>query len=208
MTDPTGETSRNLQRLTAGDRSALAELFREFRPTLRRLVELRLVGPLTRRVDPSDVLQETYLDASQKLTAYLSHPRVSLFVWLRGLTLDRLAKVQRRHVGTKGRAVSCELRLPEASSLSLGRNLLAAGPTPSRIVEQDELRRQVTGALQQLGDRDREVLVMRHFEGMTNVQVAEALGLSDSAASMRYGRALKRLKEILTARLDHGESTA
>ncbi len=204
--DPTPDGQRAWERLCAGDKTALAELFGQFRPQLRRLVELRIVGPLTSRVDPSDVLQETYMDASQKIGNYLTDPRVSLFVWLRGLTLDRIAKVQRRHLGTQSRAASRELRLPAESSLALGRRLLAGGSTPSRIVEREELRRQVTAALRQLNDRDREVLVMRHFEGMNNSQVAEALEIGASAATMRHGRALKRLKEILTAQLPPGES--
>ena len=148
------------------------------------------------------------MDASQKIDTYVSDPRVTLFVWLRGLTLDRLMKVQRRHLGTQSRAVMRELRLPAESSLALGRSLLAGGPTPSGIVERGELRRQVAAALQELNDRDREVLVMRHFEGMSNVQVAEALGIGASAATMRHGRALKRLKDILTARLPPGESSS
>lgn len=169
---------------------------------------MRISGPLTSRIDPSDVLQETYLDATQKINGYIANPRASLFVWLRGLTLDRLAKTQRQHLGTQSRAMSRELRLPAETSLELGRQLLSAGSTPSRIVERDELRSQVTEALQELGDRDREVLVMRHFEGMTNTQVAEALEIGASAATMRYGRALKRLKDVLTSQLASGESSA
>jgi len=147
------------------------------------------------------------MDASRKIDVYVSDPRVSLFVWLRGLTLDRLAKIQRRHLGTQSRAISREFRLPEQSSLELGRRLLAGGPTPSRAVEREELRRQVSAAMRQLHERDREVLVMRHFEGMPNSQVAEALGIGESAATMRHGRALKRLKDILTTLLPREESS-
>lgn len=205
--DSASQSKRAWDRLRAGDKTALAELFGQYRPQLRRLVELRIAGPLTSRVDPSDILQETFMDASRKIDGYVRDPRVTLFVWLRGLTLDRMAKVQRQHLGVQSRAVSRELRLPEESSLALGRRLLAGGPTPSRVVEREELRRQVTAALRQLHDRDREVLVMRHFEGMNNAQVAEALEISPSAATMRHGRALKRLKDILTARLPSGDSS-
>jgi len=206
--DRSTDAHRAWERLQSGDKAALAELFGQYRPQLRRMVELRIAGPLTSRVDPSDILQETFMDASQKIDNYVSHPQVTFFVWLRGLTLDRLAKTQRRHLGTQSRATGRELRLPEESSLALGRRLLAGGPTASRLVEQDELRRQVTAALRQLNDRDREVLVMRHFEGMSNSQVAEALAIGASAATMRHGRALKRLKDILTARLPTGESSS
>ncbi|WP_145423312.1 sigma-70 family RNA polymerase sigma factor [Symmachiella dynata] len=205
--DQSTDGHRAWARLRSGDKTALAELFGQYRPQLRRMVELRIAGRLTRRVDPSDILQETFMDASQKIDAYVSDPRVTLFVWLRGLTLDRLLKVQRRHLGTQSRDILRELRLPAESSLALGRQLLAGGPTPSGIMEQGELRRQVAAALQQLNDRDREVLVMRHFEGMSNLQVAEALEIAATAATMRHGRALKRLKDILTARLPSGESS-
>ena len=202
------DARRALERMRSGDMTALADVFGHYRPQLRRMVDLRMAGPLSSRVDPSDVLQETYMDATRKIDGYVHDPRVSLYVWLRGLTLDRLAKVQRLHLGTQSRALGRELRLPEASSVALGRHLFAIGTAPSRNLERDELCRQVTQALQQLTDRDREVLVMRHFEGMTNSEVAEALGIGASAATMRHGRALKRLKDILSARLSAGESSS
>jgi RNA polymerase sigma-70 factor, ECF subfamily len=202
------DAQQALQRMRGGEMVALAEIFGVFRPQLRRMVDLRMTGPLSARVDPSDVLQETYMDANHKIHDYLQNPRVSLFVWLRGLTLDRLAKVQRRHLGAQCRALGRELRLPEESSLALGRQLLAGTQTPSRIMERDELRRQVSDALQELNDRDREILVMRHFEVMTNSEVAEALDIGVSAATMRHGRALKRLKDMLSSRLSGGGSSA
>lgn len=206
MTD-SADAQQALQRMREGEMAALAEIFGVFRPQLRRMVDLRMTGPLSARVDPSDVLQETYMDANQKIHDYLRDPRVSLFVWLRGLTMDRLAKVQRRHLGAQCRALGRELRLPAESSLALGQLLLAGGQTPSRIVERDELRRQVSRALQQLNDRDREILVMRHFEVMSNSEVAEALDIGVTAATMRHGRALKRLKDILSSQLSGGGSS-
>lgn len=206
MTD-SADAQQALQRMREGEMAALAEIFGVFRPQLRRMVDLRMTGPLSARVDPSDVLQETYMDANQKIHDYLRDPRVSLFVWLRGLTMDRLAKVQRRHLGAQCRALGRELRLPAESSLALGQLLLAGTQTPSRIVERDELRRQVSRALQQLNDRDREILVMRHFEVMSNSEVAEALDIGVTAATMRHGRALKRLKDILSSRLSGGGSS-
>ena len=185
------------RRLACGDSQALAEAFGYFRPRLRSMVQMRLDPRLAARVDPSDVLQEAYLDAAQQVQAYVARPRVMLYVWLRGLAWERLLKVQRRHLGTQRRAVGRELSLPAESSIMLARQVFAQGPTPSEAMQQDELRQRLLRGLEQLHPVDREVILMRHFEGMSNNEVAEALGVKPAGATMRYGRALFRLKELL-----------
>jgi RNA polymerase sigma-70 factor (ECF subfamily) len=159
------------------------------------MVQLRLDHRLAGRLDPSDVVQEAYLDASRRVADYVRHPRVPLYVWLRGLLWDRLLMSERRHLGAKCRSVRREL--PADDSVMLGQRLLADQTSPSQRMMIDELRRRVQDGLDRLDPMDREVLLMRHFEEMTNGEVAQALGLSDSAASMRYGRALFRLKHVL-----------
>ena len=193
------DTEMWLSRLRDGETAVLAELFGYYRPRLRRMLQLRIGRQLAVRVDPSDVLQEVYLDATNKVTHYLQDPGVSLFVWLRGLTFDRLLKLQRHHLGAERRAAERELRLPERSSAVLALKLLAPGGRPSSAAVQAELQGRVQRALNVLGQADREVILMRHFEEMSNKEVAEALGLTASGATMRHGRALSRLKEILEA---------
>lgn len=183
--------------LQAGHASRLADLFALFRPRLRQMVRLRMDSRIAARLDPSDVLQEAYLDAARQLGHYLKQPGVDVYVWLRGLTWERLLNVQRAHLGAQCRSVSRELQLPPESSIHLARQLLATGPSPSQGLMQEELRQRVQSALAQLAVDDREVILMRHFEEMSNREVAQALGLTDSAATMRHGRALFRLKEIL-----------
>jgi RNA polymerase sigma-70 factor (ECF subfamily) len=156
------------------------------------------------RLDPSDVLQEVYLDATRKIHGYLHDPRVSLFVWLRGLTFDRLLKLQRHHLGAQCRAADRELQLPERSSAALARQLLAPGVRPSTALLKAEIQDRVQQALNKLDPADREVILMRHFEEMSNNEVAEVLGLTVSGATMRHGRALSRLKQILKADLSSG----
>jgi RNA polymerase sigma-70 factor (ECF subfamily) len=206
MTDETPHTSACLQRVRTGDTAALADLFHAFRPQLRRMVELRLDGRLAARLDPSDVLQEVYLDMAGQMDCYLRQPKVNFYVWLRGLTWERLLKLQRRHLGAECRAIGREQALPLESSGALARQLLAPTASPSDALVQEELRHRVQLALAKLDDSDREVILMRDFEGMTNGEVAQTLVLSASGATMRYGRALYRLKEILTADWPAGES--
>jgi RNA polymerase sigma-70 factor (ECF subfamily) len=115
----------------------------------------------------------------------------------------------RRHLGTKMRGAAQEISLhrgawPQASSVSLAAQLLGAFTSPSRAVIRAETQLRVQGALNSMDPIDREVLALRHFELLTNGEVAQVLGLSKAAASNRYVRALKRLKEILSAIPGHG----
>ena len=195
-----------LRRLQDGDTTALAELFGHCRARLRQTIQLRMGTELAVRFDPSDVLQEVYLEATRKIDRYVKAPEVSPFVWLRGLTWDRLCRLQRHHLGTECRAAVREIRLPDHSSATLVQQLLApvAGPRTAAVTR--ELRDRVHHALDLLDDTDREVILMRHFEEMSNDEVAEVLGLSPSAATMRHGRALMRLKEILESFFSPGAS--
>jgi len=201
------QTTGLLQRLHAGDRDALAGLFEYYRARLQTMLRLRMDTRLAGRLDASDVLQEAFLDAARQVQAYLRQPRVAFYVWLRGVAWERLLNVQRQHLGAQCRAVDRELVLPGDSSAMLARSLLARGPSPSEALLQEELRQRLQRALAKLDPEDREVILMRHYENMSNGEVAQALGLGDSGATMRYGRALFRLKEILVGDLASGEST-
>ena len=195
MHDESAQTTW-LERLRAGDEAALGPLFQHYRPRLRRMVKMRMDPRVAGRVDPSDVLQEAYLDAERRVARYLEKPAVSCFVWLRGITCDRLLKTHRRHLETAQRTALRELQLPEASSVLLAATLSPA-TSPSRAAARDEIRRRVEQAILGLDAKDREVVLLRHFEELSNAQVAEVLGLTESGASMRHGRALFHLKEIL-----------
>jgi RNA polymerase sigma-70 factor (ECF subfamily) len=199
-------TSELLERLRAGDRDALAALFTSYRPRLRQMLRLRMDGRLAARVDPSDVLQDAYLDAVRQIDGYVRRPQVAVYVWLRGLTWERLLNLQRQHLGARCRAIQREVPLPLESSAMLARALLAPGPSPSQALVQEELQCRLQAALACLEPEDHEVILMRHFEEMSNNEVAQALGLSASGATMRYGRALIRLKEILVAARTAGEA--
>ena len=185
-----------LERLRNRDSAALGELFELHRQGLERIVRLRIDPRLAARVSPEDVLQETYLDAARQFHRYLENPGVSFHIWLRGLALERLFNLARDNLKAQRRAVGQEIRLPERSSALLCLQLGAAGTSPSQHLSRKELRERVRLAVTRLEESDREVILMRHFENLSNGEVAEALGLTDSGATMRYGRALCRLKEV------------
>ena len=189
----------------SGNAGALEKLFTAVRPRLQQMVSLRIGAQLQARLDPSDVLQEAYLDAEQKIGRYLQQPTVSSFVWLRGVTFDRLAKLQRQHLGTQGRAVARECRLPENSSGHLAQHLVARTETASAVLSRKEVHRQLQLAIDGLSDEDREVILMRHFEELTNLEVAETLGIKPTTATMRHGRALARLRKQLSKQSAFGD---
>ena len=191
-------TENQLAALRAGD-VALHDVFEQLRPKLRRTVRLRLAPNLAARVDPSDVLQEAYLEAQQRVSEYLKEPSVGIFVWLRGLVWDRLLKARRAHVETKMRSVDREERieLPGDASLAIATSLT----TPSEKMAAAELRAAVRNSIHELAEPDREVILMRYFEHMTNAQIAEALSITPAGATMRHGRALSRLKDVLQRQL-------
>jgi len=207
MTAEPPQTMDLLARIRTGDQNALAELFNFHRPRLQQMVQLRMDRRLAARVDASDVLQDVYLDADRQIKSYLQQPRVAFYVWLRGLAWERLLNLQRDHLGAQCRAVSREMPLPAESSALLAKALLAHGPSPSQALMQEELRWGLQSALQRLDPEDREVILMRHYEEMSNTEVAQALGLGASGATMRYGRALFRLKQIWLSDSPSGESS-
>jgi RNA polymerase sigma-70 factor (ECF subfamily) len=193
--DQSTETDRLLERVQSGDRSALGALFAGHREYLRRLVDLRMDDPLRRRVDASDVIQETQLVATRRIGHYLSNPSVSFRLWLRQTAIDQLVNLRRHHVQAQKRSVMLEARLPDKSSILLVQSLFAG--RPSRILHQRELFEQVQDAVQGMGESDREILLLRHFEELTNGEIGELLGIDTDAVSKRYGRAIRRLREKL-----------
>jgi RNA polymerase sigma-70 factor, ECF subfamily len=196
-------TEELLQQARQGDAAAVEQLLARHREPVRRLIDLRLDRAIVQRVDASDVVQEVLLEASRRLEEYLHKPAMPFHLWLRHIARDHIIDAHRRHQQAQKRGVHREQAMQrpawsERSSLELAAQLLDPERTPASAALQQELQRQVDQALTQLGADDREVIQMRHFEQLNNRDVAAALGLTDAAASMRYLRALRRLRELLT----------
>jgi RNA polymerase sigma-70 factor (ECF subfamily) len=198
----TDEGSGLLRRAAGGDQEALRALFSRYSDRLKRMVHLRLSRRLAGRVDDSDVLQESYLEASKRLDEYLREPSIPFFLWLRNMTAMKLAEVHRRHLGTQLRDADREVTLhrgglPMADSVSLAAQLLGNFSAPSQAAIKAETRLVVQEALNSMDPIDREVLALKHFEQLTTTEIAEVMGLSKAGAGSRYLRAIKRLREIL-----------
>ena len=193
------ETTRLLEQVRDGDRDAFEKLFARHRPYLRQVVSLRLDPKLRARVDASDVVQETHLEAVRRLPDYLERRPMPFRLWLRKTAYERLLMIERHHVDAQRRAVGREVALPDRSSLQLFGQLLAASSTPSQQLSRAELAHRVRQAVARLADIDKEILLMRNLEGLSNHEVAQVLEIAPAAASQRYGRALLRLRKLLLA---------
>jgi RNA polymerase sigma-70 factor (ECF subfamily) len=202
MASDPSNTDDLLSRARDGDAAALADLFAHYRDRLRGMVRLRLDRRLQGRLDPSDVLQEAYLDFSKRFGEYAADPKMPFYLWLRFLTGQRLIDLHRMHLGARMRDANQEVSLyrgalPQASSVSLAAQLLGRLTTASRAAIRAETQIRVQEALNSMDAMDREILTLRHFEMLNNEETALVLGIKKSAASNRYIRALKRLKDIL-----------
>jgi RNA polymerase sigma-70 factor (ECF subfamily) len=202
MTETQTTTEDLLRRAAAGDAAALGALFAHYRDRLRQMVRLRLDRRMAGRLDASDVLQEAYLDVARRFPEYAAAPAVPFYVWLRELTGQRLIDLHRRHLGTKIRDAGQEVSLyrgalPQASSASLAQHLLAGLTSPTQAAVRAEMQLKLQEALNSMDPMDREVVVLRHFEELNNIETAAVLGIEPSAASKRYLRAIRRLKANL-----------
>jgi RNA polymerase sigma-70 factor, ECF subfamily len=165
------------------------------------MVDLRMDRALVRRVDASDIVQDVMVEANRRLTEYLGNPTMPFHLWLRHMAKDRLIDAHRRHRVSQRRSLDREQPLaahdPDRSTLELAAQLCDQELTPAAAATWQELQRRFHDAVEQLEEQDREIVLMRHFEELSNQDVAQALGLSGAAASMRYLRAMRRLRALL-----------
>jgi RNA polymerase sigma-70 factor (ECF subfamily) len=206
MWPDSSQTQELLARARQGDAPAVNELLDRHREALRRMIDLRMDRVVQRRVDASDIVQDVLVEANRRLAEYLQNPVMPFHLWLRHMARDRLIDAHRRHRKAARRSIDREQSLVAAryldqSSLDLAAQLADRELTPAAAATWNELQRRFQAALDTLDEQDQEVILMRHFEHLGNSEVAQALGLSEAAAGMRYLRAMRRLR----AKLDEKE---
>ena len=195
------EISRLVELARNGDQAALAQLLHLHEARLVRMVELRLDASLRRRLDPADVVQEGLLEAVRRFPEWCPQKDLPFQVWLRLIVAQSLAELQRRHLGAHMRDALREVPMQQSrSGLSAGNAadaFLASITSPSQAAQREELRGRVLAALEGLEELDREILALRHFEGLSNEEAAAELQITPAAASKRFLRALTRLRPAL-----------
>ena len=202
MSDSGDEDLRRLQGAGAARQEVLGELLERERPRLRRMITLRMDERLRERIDASDVVQEAFVEVTARMSDYLRDPVMPFHLWVRLTAGQQLIAHHRQHLEAQMRDVSKQVSIdraptPQVSSVAVADLLLAADTTPTGAAVRGELREQLVGALEEMSALDREILVLRHYEQLTNGDVARLLGISKTAAGNRYVRALRRLGRIL-----------
>ncbi|HVC98566.1 MAG TPA: sigma-70 family RNA polymerase sigma factor [Pirellulales bacterium] len=196
------QTQELLAQARLGDVAAVNSLLDRHREALRRMVALRMDRALQQRVDASDIVQDTLMEANRRLREYLSDPRMPFHLWLRHIARDRLIDAHRRHRAAARRSVDREQPLVapgylDQSTMDLAAQLCDRELTPAAAATRHEMERRFQAAIEQLDEHDREVILLRHFEQLSNQETAQVLGLSEPAAGMRYLRAVRRLRAML-----------
>ena len=167
-----------------------------FRGRLERMVAIRLDKRLAGRIEAADVVQDTFAEALRRWPGRTDE--LDDYLWVRLLTGQRLTQVYRFHLGAAQRDAGLEQPgIPDASSAAMASAFLDRGPSPSAVAMGREGIDRLRAALDEMSVTDREVLAMRHFEGLANNEIAAILDLSEQAASVRYVRAVRRLRDVL-----------
>jgi RNA polymerase sigma-70 factor (ECF subfamily) len=192
------ETCDLLERVGAGEARALDRLLRRHRRELRAFVEVHLDPRLRARVDPSDVVQDTQLEAVRRMDDYLRRRPMPFRLWIRKQAFERMLRLRRDHLERGRRSVKREVAWPDRSSILVARPLLKAPPSPGEELAARELAERVAEAVGQLAESDREILLMRHAEELPYEEIACLLDVEPAAARKRYGRAMIRLQHLLS----------
>jgi RNA polymerase sigma-70 factor, ECF subfamily len=196
------ETQDLLDQVRRGNSQAAERLLANHREPMRRMIDLRLDPAIAARLDASDVVQEVLLEASRRLDAYLIDPKMPFHLWLRHIAKDHIIDAHRRHRMAHKRGVDRErpivpAALAGSSSVELAAQFCDSELTPASAAMQQELERRLHDAIAELDENDREIILLRHFEQLSNQEAAVLHGLSEASASMRHLRALRRLRELL-----------
>jgi RNA polymerase sigma-70 factor (ECF subfamily) len=193
-----------IRRCRAGEAAARAELFARYRHYLRVLAEAQLGRHLRGKCDPSDLVQQTLLEAHRDFPAFQGQHETELLCWLRRILAHNLFNEARRFA-TRGRDAGREVSLEgfqaglDHSSQVLARCLADDGPTPSQVAAEREAAVRLADTLARLPEHYQRVLLLRLFEGLSAEEVAERMTTSAGAVRMMQMRALEALRALVNS---------
>lgn len=192
------------QRLRDGDQAALGELFQIYRDRLKKIARFRLDYRLANRVSESDVLQEAFIAAAKRIDYFGKQENVPAFLWMRMMVQQQLIDLFRQHITAGRRDVRREATAAFSgasphTSMALAAQLVQSMTGVSEAISKAEQIEKLERTLERMDEVDREVIALRHFEELSNIEAAQVLNIAPPAASKRYIRAMARLSEILRA---------
>jgi RNA polymerase sigma-70 factor (ECF subfamily) len=200
VTPPSPDLEALLSAARAKDAAALGKLLEGYRPYVKLLARLGINHRLQGKLDASDLVQETFMEAHRDFPQFRGTTEAELLAWLRQILISNLANQARRFLGTQGRDVRLERELAievDVSSRLLERGLLARDTSPSQQAASREQAVLLADVLAKLPDDYREVIILRHLEGRTFPEIAAHMGRSSDAVKKLWARALARLRGLV-----------
>ena len=208
-TEQESESDELIRRVRNGDESAISLLLDRHRRRLRQMVKMRMDDRLVARIDPSDVIQDALADAVKKLPEYIREQPIPFYPWLRRIAWNRLIDLHRQHILAERRSVDREIpsegSLSDQSACLLAGQLAGREKSPSDGLIRMETIRLMQLSIARLSESHREILVLRHLEGLSVSETAAVLNLTEIAVASRHFRALERLRELLQVAIREGD---
>jgi RNA polymerase sigma-70 factor (ECF subfamily) len=190
---------RLLEKARQGDALARGELLELYRNYLRLVARSLISAALRVKLEPSDLVQETFLKAHREFTQFAGRSEPELVAWLRRILVRSLAnqvKHHRRRARDHQRQESLE-QLLDRSSLALQQALASSISSPSEQASRREQSVLLADALNHLPDDYREAFIRRTLEHVPFQTIAADMGRSVGAVRMLWARAVKRLTHML-----------
>jgi RNA polymerase sigma-70 factor (ECF subfamily) len=184
----------------AGDTAAVGEVLEPFRSYLSILARVQIGRHLQRKIEPADVVQDTFLEAHRDFGQFRGTTEGELSQWLRQILVRNLANLVRHYLGTQARDPRLERDLQEEldrSSRALDQQLVGKGSTPSQKAMRHEQTEKLADALNRLADDYQEVILLRHLEGLPFAEVARRMHRSTDSVDKLWVRALAQLRRLL-----------
>ena len=191
-----------IQAARQGEMACLGQLLQLYRNYLRLLAESQLDRKLRARVGPSDIVQETLIAAYRDYHQFVGRTEREFLAWLRQILVNHVFHQVERHVLAGRRDVRREVSLEqvregvERSGICLRAILADPGMSPSSVAQQGESIVRLADCLTQLAPHHREVLMLRHFQGLPFESVAREMGRSPGSTRVLWLRAIRRLREL------------
>ena len=195
------DTDALLDQAALGDVSAVNTLLMRHAARLRAMIALRIDSRLAPRLDPSDIVQDALAEAHRKLPAYIDNRAVPFYPWLRKIAWEKLVQSHRKHVYAQRRSVRREagqLDLSGDSKMLLVDRLANSSASPSDALAREEMAARVVSALADLPRQDHEIIVLKHLENLTFIEVAVVMEMTEEAVRSRYRRAIERIHKIVS----------
>jgi RNA polymerase sigma-70 factor (ECF subfamily) len=192
-----------LEQARQGDREALGRLLEAHRMALHRLAKRQLDGPIAVRVDASDIIQQTFLEAHRSFQQFAGEDTRELTAWLQSILDHKVAGAIRDHALLQKRSVHRDRSMDDSHGgmASLKKKLDAGLSTPSQKAIRGEEEQLLMEALSVLPDDQREAVRLRHLEGLALADIARHMGRSPAATAGLIKRGMQVLRRRL--RRDH-----